>query len=754
MPNPDLNVKYETHKISDTPLSPTNFFTNKRVGNFVSEYKDYKETQKKIQNLNNETGSSGFEYFHFVPSPMAINSINLGAIPSAKCLDVSDKSCLLIPYSSSYLSSSADGQYNTPDSHKLNLAKDYQTYLDATANSDLVPFQPKTTNTDENTIFISNDWMAFIQTGTPSNFDVYVDTFNTAPAPAPATAPSPASSSSSSYGVEIFAYMKFPKMGHYTFQFTQDSNDTVSQFLIWIGDIALCEYVADNATMTGIKPKYALNITDVQLVPIRIQYYATSSSTKKTQADVLSRLQVFSESGETTTTTTNFFYTTQTGNFLYPPLYLAFSSKLQNGYMAGKFVCHTNYGYISQITSNPTNAWTQLNKFYAIIRKEKRNIYKEKYVVDADNIKEVGQLNSLQIDDDTPTYYTQTTETSNLPNVFSLYRMSVDSRYDKTFQINTNARTEGIYDMSPIDKSLVTYSNSYTDFANTYPVNTHNISKKTKSECKEYCNNSKTCDYYYTYTHNDKPQCVVSSGNSTPPIFNQIRNELKMDQGSGTLSLRNRKFKDGLKKCTSTLSQTLEPDLLPNINNIDDYSVNFKYSNYDLSSVSISNGENIGMCGTPEYNKFLKQAQDILYTPHMYRDESGEWQHDDNSWSLHENMETQSTNAKSDTQTVIQANLKNHEILRQKMLGIDSHYRDLNRNIADYHRIHDYMHADNRYDQNGNILLYLKDKPPPSLTQINSNDSKVLTEQHTILFYTGIITAATLIVLAVTLGSE
>jgi hypothetical protein len=113
------------------------------------------------------------------------------------------------------------------------------------------------------------------------------------------------------------------------------------------------------------------------------------------------------------------------------------------------------------------------------------------------------------------------------------------------------------------------------------------------------------------------------------------------------------------------------------------------------------------------------------------------------------------TDAYRDTGTAIRSNLDNHKVLRQKMIGIDSRYRDLKKNIADYQHLNDYMSSDARYDQNGNLLLYLrKEPPPPSLVQLNAQDTQFLSNQQTLVFYTGLITAATLIVLAVTMGSS
>jgi len=297
----------------------------------------------------------------------------------------------------------------------------------------------------------------------------------------------------------------------------------------------------------------------------------------------------------------------------------------------------------------------------------------------------------------------------------------------------------------------MSYNNSYDDLPGYYPVQGGASTTKSNvsaAKCKDKCNKSNNCGYYWTYSSNEVPQCVLdTTGGNTPPIYNQIRGD-NMDKQSGALSLRNKKFKEDLKPCA------MQKSFQPTIFNTEDYTTNFPFARYDISSGSITENDQLGMCGDEEYNKYVARAKDILYAPRLYNT-AGEWDHNNTgSFSMQENMATKSNTAVSDSGAVIDANLNNHEILRQKMIGIDSRYRDLSLNIHDYNRMNAYMMKDKKYDQNGNVLLYFKDKPAPTLMQMNSSDSKLLSDQQTILFYTGMITAATLIVLAVTLGSE
>ena len=102
MPNSDLRLDYERHPIRDAPLDSTDMYTTKRVNQFVTDYKNYKDTVLKGTPEDPNT----FSYYRFLPSPQAIQSVNLGAIDSSLCCP-DGTTCLLEPYSSSKTPSSA-----------------------------------------------------------------------------------------------------------------------------------------------------------------------------------------------------------------------------------------------------------------------------------------------------------------------------------------------------------------------------------------------------------------------------------------------------------------------------------------------------------------------------------------------------------------------------------------------------------------------------------------------------------------------
>ena len=741
MPNPDY-ADFKFSEVGDVGSVSTDLYTQKRVNQFVQDYTSFKATELHGTGAD----SSVYSYYHFIASPQAITSTNLGTLASSLCfLDSSRSSvCLLDPYSSA-ATTRAQPWLNSPDGHKMNLMKDYKIFLkEYEVKGTSAPFQGTTQTMD-----ISDNVMENIQPSNLMAFDGLIDLFVTGPKSNPGA--------TNSYGVEIFAYIEFPSLGEYKFSFDLDPNATLSTMFAWIGDVAPCEYLIQNATMNiNNKKDVLISVTDARKVPIRLQYYCvptlkTPRPKRETQEQVLKRLKMTSSSGKIEQIK---LYSSTSANmpFIYPPLYAAFTSQTLNSYMVGQFYCYTNF---EKLKSQERIE----GRFYNVIHKYKREIIlRGLHDRDQDGTQEVARLPSLQVTDSTPIYYTQhnPSNKSNLPNVFSIYRLSIDSRYDNTYQISTKTKTAP-YPMVQLDEKLLTWSNSYTDFPGYLPLKPTQIADVSNNNiCREKCTNSKAkCGYYYTYTENNgqATKCVLDDATGQSPIFNQLRtgaSSADIDVGSGTLSVRNKKLKDAKDlKCAE--SEKLEPIVAAT----DNYTRNFKYANYDLSSGLIADMKDVGTCGSKKYKDFVDRAKDILYSTHEYRSD-GQWKPDANSsWITKEGLESKNSTAVNDTTDSIKSSLVNHDRLRQKLVGIHQRDDDLKKSTQAYRGLSSYMSHEDRYDHNGNMLLYLRSEPPPpSLSQLNANDSQFLSNQQTLLFYTGIITAATLLVLAVSMGSE
>jgi hypothetical protein len=673
MPNSDFSPFTPT-VISDPVDAPTTLYTHKRVNQFVTDFDHYKESVLKDENPHL------YSYYHFVASPQAIVATNLGSLPTAMTLTDDKKSCLLQPYLG----------LNTPLAHQMNILKEYVVFLNAIVD-DSVPF----TTQDRQISLPSIKGLS-----SPIDFDQFVDLFSKQQ-----TAPT-----GDSYGVEVFVYLKCPTMETYTITFTP--TDASSAFFIWIGDVALLEYCALNASLNTTQTKVSVPVTSPRKLPVRVQYFSTTRQTGQT---VLDMFAITSEAGDIIK---QHWFVKDT--FLYPPLYAAFTSQTQNSYMAGQFQCHSNLSSIRGADKN-------LTKFYNVILANKRKMFKGVHDRDMDNIQEVGKLPSMQATDSTPTYISQNNPANalNLPNVFSIYRLSVDSRFGATYQIATKKTATGQHLMTPLSDKLTEYGKSYTEFSGYFPSDVSHVDHLTRDKCQQKCNESPACGHFFSYTTTGgKAQCVL--GTNTPPVYNQTRVSSTTDESSGTLFLRNRQLKD---KTSCAGGQIIV--------NTDDYTTFFPYAKYDISGGIITETLKLGMCGDDEYRRYVDLARDILYTPHTYRKDG--------------TVEAMTTTAVQDTATVIASNLENHDLLRQRLLRVNNNDQQLQQTIADYGALAKGMEADDRYDQKGNMLMFTK-SPVPSLTKLNTNDSQLLSNQQTILFYTGIVTAATLLVLAVTMG--
>ena len=742
MPNSDFS-EFKFNDVVNVGTESTDMYTQKRVNQFVTDYNNFKQSEVK----DKTSDPAMYRYYHFVASPEAITSTNLGTIASSLCLTDNSTNCLL----QTYRSTNGAPELNTPDGHKMNLLKEYNDYL-KTQSAKVKEFVPTTASLD-----ISDSIMNNIQPNNILAFDPFLDLFANLPA---------VSNNTSSYGVEVFAYLQFPALGDYRFSFSTDMDAKLSTFFAWIGDSAPNEYMIENSTMNinnGLKD-VLFKVTDNRKVPIRLQYYCVPSSTtapRRSQEWVLKNFKMMDASKNNVSLA--LYSSTTATPFIYPPLYAAFTSALQNGYMSGQFKCLTNFNSLK----------SQDYRFYDVIRKNKRAVILDgRYDRDIDGTTEVAFLPSQPSqplpDSKKRTYYTQNYEKNpmQLPNVFSIYRFSIDGRYDTSYQISTKTLPPyNNHTMVEVDDELLTFSGSFFNFPGYLPLNPTKILDLSSAACKKACIDSPAaCGYYYTYTTNSgqSQKCVLDTTGNLP-IFNQIRTgetSPEIDAGSGTLSLRNKQFKTDVNGKVQKCADSIAPEVV----STNDYTQNFQYSKYDLSSATLTSMDDLGMCGSPKYKSFVERANDILRTTREYRSD-GQWKTYDNKQSLWtsfdddrasmEGMASKNTTAVNDTVDSIKSNENNHDRLRQKMIGINERDQDLRKTLQAYRGLSSYMNSDARYDHNGNMLLYLrKEPPPPSLMQLNANDSQLLSNQQTLLFYTGVITAATLIVLAVTMASE
>lgn len=112
------------------------------------------------------------------------------------------------------------------------------------------------------------------------------------------------------------------------------------------------------------------------------------------------------------------------------------------------------------------------------------------------------------------------TNATDPPNVFYLFNTKGDMKLGKHFLVDTNEQT---LQYVPINSDIFNYTNTYKPQV-AHPPNTDNVRYLTKkllnnAECKQLCDNTKGCGYYYTYKGNDGAEsCIINTDNS-PPMY-------------------------------------------------------------------------------------------------------------------------------------------------------------------------------------------------------------------------------------------
>jgi len=422
--------------------------------------------------------------------------------------------------------------------------------------------------------------------------------------------------------------------------------------------------------------------------------------------------------------------------------------------------------------ANDISTTKNMNKFYNFINSQKDITLKKKN--DRDKITGQDQFGVIKEDE---TLYSQVSVPDNplsLPIVFSVYRMDVDMRMNKTFQINSQRDpTKNSYVMNPIDDNLIKPGSTYTTLSNYYPDNPTAGINASAADCKKQCTGSSpgasTCNWYFAYKSNGVDRCIVDSKN-TQPTFNQIRPvggntaNSSIDDKTSSLNLRNFSFPKS-RGCgpNSVLLEESETVL-----NTQVYTDSFPYSTYVIDPKVINATKDSGKCSDSIYRKLNAEAKNILAVNTLYQDD-GQYQRadgtmdfsdyppytDKNFWpNIKETFSTTNTNALSDTKKNALDNIAKEQRLGNTNEQINSTYYDLSTNIKKYSKMRTMMENDVNYDLSGNQLLYFRNARKPTLREQNALDSNEGGITQNSLYILGTITAASLLILAVLLGRE
>lgn len=552
-------------------------------------------------------------------------------------------------------------------------------------------------------------------------------------------------------------------------------------FYLWLGDKAICEYTNTNADMSVDKVTFTTVIEDNHFYPLRIQYFSSYSPNNTGNKDNEISVSIVRKSDGKAFSISDCCYVINDGNYVPPLLYCAFVSTSPSTFAEGKFKCYT-YDLQKFVKKNiPTSSYNfdqvgassyaysdlvDLANFYGLLNQNKFQMQSQGYDTNESGLVIYGQLPDgmfyTPVDDDV----------NSLPYAFSIYRVSSDIRMGKTFQIKKTPDVlpngDKVYQIQMINPALLRFANSYTDMVDFYPSDPTNQLAQDVEQCKTTCNENSECGYYYTYTKNDNNYCVIGK-EKTPTTFNQIPPITLKDvkSGSGVLHMRNQQM-DAAKNCVATI--TGSPDSTSNpthtyvdIQGTQDYN---KYNNFYWNKQNIDSIQDLGFCSSPQLKKLNNEAKDILLNRREYTTEGDYYCNGklvSASTSCDEGFTNQTnavpgdkmTDAIDDTSDVIRNTLLHHNEYASKLKKVNDNYTQLSQtDIPDYYKTRSVLESDVRYDYAGDQLLYFRNKPVPNTQQQNVLDQNEQLVSQNLLYILGMISAATVLVLAVIVGKE
>ena len=515
-------------------------------------------------------------------------------------------------------------------------------------------------------------------------------------------------------------------------------------FFVWVGEKSVCEFMSSNSDINNSVSSYLLSLNSQSYLPIRIQCLYISTSPPGSFDLHIIKKQLPS-TNTTVDLTEILFYTN------IPPtiLYGAFVSNNQQDFLKGVFQCYT---LLSE--SNGELILTDrssLPEFYKQFRLNLMDVINLKYDYNTSNRMSYGTIPTIN------TQYTISETSNNLPFAFSIYRLTADQRFGKTYQVTAETNTNSLFPMKQFGDSILesslNYADNYSEKTGFYPtmsLNPDQALNKSGLDCKEDCNNNPNCSYYFTFTEDGKPKCILNSIGGLPE-FSRIPSQttIPIDNNSSSLFLRNYQLDiSGSANC-GTLER---PSNVIPITSVSNYSTTYQYAHYELSSDTIDDPQQVGVCGSPAYAEKQNDAYNILFKDaNYYKD--GKWAEGFDSNSNTDKPKY--THAVADTSDAIRINLKNEQIYEHKMKSIDEKQKKLEKHlIPKFRETRTIMENDPKYDYNGDSLLYFRTKPVPNIRErdILDNNEQYVTSQLTLSL--GAITAATLIVFAILLARE
>jgi len=137
---------------------------------------------------------------------------------------------------------------------------------------------------------------------------------------------------------------------------------------------------------------------------------------------------------------------------------------------------------------------------------------------------------------------TSMSENNTISNYF-LYRIPIDLRYNKIFQIESLGDPIKI---KPIDEKMISYKNNYHQYPEMYPIHNSGDLDLSQPECEKICNDNEFCSHYFSYLDKDQlSKCKLGYSTNNLIYLQQAPNS---DVNSSTLYMRD-KYVDEIEGC-------------------------------------------------------------------------------------------------------------------------------------------------------------------------------------------------------------
>jgi len=352
-------------------------------------------------------------------------------------------------------------------------------------------------------------------------------------------------------------------------------------------------------------------------------------------------------------------------------------------------------------------------------------------------------------------------------NAHYLYRINYDMKFGQYFYTNNSTKT---LEYIPPVNSVLGYKNHYTIYPRSFPdpvIQTKKV--KSSTECQTDCNNDKKCNFYYYY-EDDKTNkyCSINTDPDNTPKLISNKSDTKVVNPS--LFVR-------LEDLDVDPQYVAYGDTLPVV----------PQSNYDLFNshtllkTQFSQPKPVGIKSDMDYRKMicqLKQKGEDAKTyltdecKQFFPSETFQTQNISNN-SIKEGMngfnqvpaecyETTGRNKITCSQSIIKNQIqpltKTAKEYENTMDDLKSNYEEIKDKIENHKRTANKMEKTDQYDFSGKTLKY-PDYSPYSNYKKNimdglDEDIGVMVQQENNIYLLGTITAVSLLITAIFIGSR